>query len=285
MKSFERSHRGRGFLSAIVSLLILLLIIAGIAYYFRNRGTPIKQAIYSVKETSEDLATTSKVKTALSLSKHLSAFDIGVSTNKGEVTLTGQVPSQETKSLAGSIVQDTSGVKQVHNNLSINPAVQRNPEAERLVERVADLEVKTLVTDALLKSPELKDKHIDVAVKNRVVSLSGTVETLAQKYAAEQIARGVDGVQAVANNLTPTSSQSSSETADDKLSKRVEFELYSTKAISLNSVQIKSHNGIVTLTGSVPSMAEKLLAEKVAQTVEGVKRIVNDLTVGERTER
>jgi hyperosmotically inducible protein len=285
MRSFEQSDRGRGFLSAIVGLLIILIIIGGLAYYFRSRDTPIKQAFYSVKETSEDLATTSKVKTALSLSKHLSAFDIGVSTNKGEVTLTGQVPSQETKSLAGSIVQDTSGVRQVHNNLSINPAVQRNPEAERLVERVADLEVKTLVTDAFQKNPELKDKRIDVTVKNRVVSLSGMVDTLAQKYAAEQIARGVDGVQGVTNNLTPTSSQSSSETTNDKLSKRVEFELYSTKAVSLNNVQIQSHNGVVTLTGSVPSMAEKLLAEKVAQSVEGVRRVVNDLTVAERIEK
>jgi len=282
MRFFVRCQKGRGFLSAIVSLLVVLLIIGGLAYYFRSRDTPIKQAFYSVKETSEDLATTSKVKTALSLSKHLSALDIGVSTSKGEVTLTGQVPSQETKSLAGSIVQDTSGVRQVHNNLSINPAVQRNPEAQRLVERVADLEVKTLVTDALLKSPELKDKHIDVTVKNRVVSLSGTVDTVTQKYATEQIARGVDGVQGVVNNLTATSSQSASETIDDKLSKRVGFELYSTKAISLNSVQIQSHNGTVTLTGSVPSMAEKLLAEKVTQTVEGVRKVVNDLTVAEK---
>jgi len=282
MRFFVRCQKGRGFLSAIVSLLVVLLIIGGLAYYFRSRDTPIKQAFYSVKETSEDLATTSKVKTALSLSKHLSAFDIGVSTSKGAVTLTGQVPSQERLSLAGSIVQDTSGVRQVHNNLSINPAVQRNPEAQRLVERVADLEVKTLVTDALLKSPELKDKHIDVTVKNRVVSLSGTVDTVTQKYATEQIARGVDGVQGVVNNLTATSSQSASETIDDKLSKRVEFELYSTKAISLNSVQIQSHNGTVTLTGSVPSMAEKLLAEKVTQTVEGVRKVVNDLTVAEK---
>jgi hyperosmotically inducible periplasmic protein len=285
MKSFEPSHRGRGIFSAIVGLLVVLLIIGGLAYYFRNRGTPIKQAFYSVKETSEDLATTSKVKTALALSKHLSAFDIDVSTEKGEVTLTGQVPSQETKSLAGAIVQDTSGVRQVHNNLSVNPAVQRNPEAERLGERVADLEVKTLVTDALLKSPDLKDKRIEVAVKNRVVNLSGTVETLAQKYAAEQIARGVDGVQAVTNHLTATSSQATSESADDKLSKRVEFELYSTKAVSLTGVQIQSHNGTVTLTGSVPSQAEKLLAEKVAQTVEGVRKVVNDLTVAERIEK
>src|SRR5262245_51382991 len=99
MRYFQQSQSGRGFLSAIVGLRVVLLIIGGLVYYFRNRGTPIKEAFYSVKETSEDLATTSKVKTALSLSKHLSAFDIGVSTNKGEVTLTGQVPSQETKSL------------------------------------------------------------------------------------------------------------------------------------------------------------------------------------------
>jgi osmotically-inducible protein OsmY len=73
------------------------------------------------------------------------------------------------------------------------------------------------------------------------------------------------------------------ESADDKLARRVEFELYSTKAIPLKTVQVHADNGIVTLTGTVSSRAEKLLAEKTAKSVEGVRRVVNSLAAPEET--
>ena len=79
------------------------------------------------------------------------------------------------------------------------------------------------------------------------------------------------------NNLKVTSPTSA--TPEDKLAKRVEFELYSTKAFSLNTLQIHSLDGTVTLAGSVGTRAEKLLAEKIAQSVNGVRKVVNNLSV------
>jgi osmotically-inducible protein OsmY len=61
----------------------------------------------------------------------------------------------------------------------------------------------------------------------------------------------------------------------------VEFELYSTKAIPLKTVQVHADNGVVSLTGTVSSHAEKLLAEKTAKTVEGVRKVVNSLAAPE----
>ena len=168
-------------------------------------------------------------------------------------------------------------MKQVHNNLGINPTAERNPESERLGERVADLEVKTVVGDALSKSPELKDKHIDVQVKNRFVTLGGALDTPAQKYSAEQITWQVSGVKGVMNNTSVTDTQAAPETADEKLARRVEFELYSTRAVSLKNMQIHVNNGTATLTGDARSRAERLLAEKIAQSVEGVRKVVNNL--------
>jgi osmotically-inducible protein OsmY len=79
------------------------------------------------------------------------------------------------------------------------------------------------------------------------------------------------------DNLTATNARTNPESPDEKLAHRVEFELYSTKAISLKTVQILANNGTVTLTGNVSSRAEKLLAEKTAQSVEGVRKVVNSL--------
>jgi len=277
MKNLESSKAGRSFGTLLAAALLLVAVIAGGSYYFYSRSPSLQNALRSFKESSQDTATTSKVRTALLLSKHVSPFDIKVETSRGKVTLTGQVPSEEIKAVAGAIAQDTSGAQQVRNELTINPATGRNPEAERLSGRIADLEIRTIVSNALLQSAELRDQRIETQVDKCVVTLRGTVETPNQKHAAEQIAWQAPGVQGVTNNLAVTNAQATPESADEKLARRVEFELYSTKAISLKTVQIHADGGTVTLTGSVATRAEKLLAEKVAQEVEGVRKVVNNL--------
>jgi hyperosmotically inducible periplasmic protein len=276
----RNSERGSG--RAIVVLALLVLVV-GVVYFISTRNSSVQNAFSSIKESTEDAATTSRVRTALLLSKHASPFDIKVGTSQGEVTLEGQVPSEQVKTVAGAIAQDTSSVKQVHNNLSVNATTERNADREHLGERVADLEIQTLVTDALSKNTDLAEKHIATVVKNRTVALNGTVQNTNQKYAAEQIAWQVPGVQGLTDNLNVADAQAMPESADDKLARRVEFELYSTKAIPLKTVQIHADKGVITLTGTVLSRAEKLLAEKTAKSVEGVHSVVNSLAAPEET--
>jgi hyperosmotically inducible protein len=280
LKSSRNSERGS---AKPIIVLVLLVLVVGAVYFVLTRNSSVQNAFSSLKESTQDAATTSKVRTALLLSKHVSPFDIKVETIQGEVTLEGQVPSEQLKTVAGAIAQDTASVKQVHNNLSVNPSTERNPDREHLGERVADLEIQTLVTDALSKNADLAEKHIATVVKNRSVALNGTVQTTNQKYAAEQIAWQVPGVQGLSDNLSVADPEAAPESADDKLAHRVEFELYSTKAIPLKTVQIHADNGVVTLTGTVSSRAEKLLAEKTAKSVEGVHKVVNSLAALEET--
>jgi hyperosmotically inducible protein len=275
MKTFENARREKGGAGLAVLLLLAAVLIGGVIIYARSPS--LQQTVHSVKESTQDAATTSKVHTALLLSKQASPYDIKVATKEGKVMLTGQVPSQEIKMLAGAIGQDVSGVKEVQNQLVVNPTMERDSDAQRLGARVMDLEIKTMINDAISGNQDLKDKQIQTQVADRTVTLNGTVDTPDQKYAVEHLS-WVSGVQRVVNNLAVTNPQVKPETADEKLARRVEFELYSTGAIPLSQVQIQSQNGTVTLTGSVGSRAEKLLAEKVAQTVEGVHSVVNDLT-------
>jgi hyperosmotically inducible protein len=273
-------RRGR-FSGVVLAILVLVIVVGGVMLYRSPRATPLREMLRSFKDTSQDAATTSKVKTALLLSKNVSAFDIATTTSRGVVSLTGEVPSDETRKLAGAIAQDTSGVAQVENNLVVNPGAGRNPGMANLGDRIADLEVKTIVIDRLAQSPDLKDKRIGVQVSKQIVTLDGALDTSAQKRAAEQIALQAPGVQNVVSQLTVADGAAAAESVDDRLARRVEFELYSTKAVSLKMVQIRSQDGTVILSGSVPSRAEKLLAERVAQSVEGVKKVVNNLNTQE----
>ncbi|HEX5525343.1 MAG TPA: BON domain-containing protein [Pedococcus sp.] len=280
MKS-SRHERGRITVGTI-TVLVLIVLIGGVLWvYSSSRGASIRDTFRSVKDTSQDSATTTKVKTALLLSKHVSAFDTMVSSSRGEVTLTGEVPTEEIKRLAAAIAQDTSGVTTVRNNLTVNPGTGANPEVASIGDRVADLEIKTLVTDQLAQAAELKDERITVQVTKGRVVLDGTVGSPTQRRAADRIALLVPGVQELTSNLIVSSAASGPESPDDRLARRVEFELYATKAVALKDVQIRSQDGSVFLGGTVGSRAEKLLAERVTRSVPGVAKVVNNLSAPE----
>jgi hyperosmotically inducible protein len=278
-KSLHES--GRATIGAIIVVVLIVLIAGGLWTYSSRRAAGVRDTLRLVKDTSQDTATTTKVKTALLLSKHVSAFDTTVATARGEVTLSGEVPTEEVKGLAAAIARDTTGVSAVHNNLTVNPGVGANPEAASIGDRVADLEIKTLVTDHLAQSAELQNEHITVQVSKRRVSLDGTVDSAVQRRVADRIALLVPGVVELTSNLTVTSVAGTPESPDDKLAHRVEFELYATKAVALKEVQVRSQDGSVYLSGMVGSRAEKLLAERVTQSVEGVKKVVNNLSAWE----
>lgn len=79
-------------------------------------------------------------------------------------------------------------------------------EAKRLGRKIGagaeDGWLWTKTRTALATTDDLRDSTINVDVENGVVTLSGTVANQAQKTKAEQVARGIDGVKSVKNNLT-----------------------------------------------------------------------------------
>jgi osmotically-inducible protein OsmY len=267
-----------------IVFLVLILIVIGGGYYYYKSGWPKPSWAASLFSSSADTATTAKVKAAFGLSKRVSAYDIGVSTNAGVVTLTGKAPSEDVKSLASEIARDTEGVKEVDNQIEVNPGAQPTTESVR----VEDLEIRSALLEAFARSPELGGKTINVKVENRIVTLTGAVDTTAQKNGAEQAARAIDGVAGVSNELTVANPQAATEppaptpTAADAgadLAKRVKFELYETDAFDTLSMTVTAEDGTVTLSGSVRTRAEQLLAERVAQAAPGVKKVINQLKV------
>ena len=95
----HKKYEKGGAIAWLLSLIVLLILIGVVVYavYHRNWQADsdsgrreVNQAIASVKDASENAILTSKVKTALALSKHVSAFDINVDTNDGIVTLKGK---------------------------------------------------------------------------------------------------------------------------------------------------------------------------------------------------
>ena len=64
-----------------------------------------------------------------------------------------------------------------------------------------DSQLRQDVTDELAFQPNINEAEIGVAVKDGVVTLSGTVGSFVQKRAAELCAERVNGVRALADDL------------------------------------------------------------------------------------
>jgi hyperosmotically inducible protein len=274
----------------LLSVLVLLLLIGIVLYAVSSenwRATDVngdvRDALASVRDASDNAVITSKVKTALALSKHVSAFDISVDTEDGVVTLKGRVPSEENRRIAEEIARDTSGVKQVRNQLTVDSSARPNPEMARLSTRISDLELRTHLADIYAKDPILKHDDISTDVRDGTVTLEGDVDSTAEKQAAESRAWHIGEVKDVHNNLK-VQGQTEGEQPKDQLAKRVEFELYASRAFDLQGIQIHSNQGVVVLDGQVRSTAEKLLAEKLAQEVDGVKSVRDNLSIAPTTE-
>ena len=69
---------------------------------------------------------------------------------------------------------------------------------------------------ALLTTSDLRDSTINVDVVNDVVTLRGSVANAAQKAKAEQVAKGIDGVKSVKNQLSVAPNDSVTNTSGNK---------------------------------------------------------------------
>lgn len=137
---------------------------------------------------------------------------------------------------------------------------------------------------ALLADEKVDSTDVSVATKGGVITLRGKVATDEAKQAAEADAMKIEGAKKVVNHLVvvPTTAQNVVERKDDEIVKDVESRLKTDPSLKKASIAVRSDNGIVTLTGDVPSLKMSLRASEKARQVAGVHAVRNELTVKEQ---
>ncbi len=121
---------------------------------------------------------------------------MSVTTNRGAVTLRGNVATDEAKQAAEADAMTVEGAKGVVNHLVVVPNTTQS-----LVERKDDEIVKD-VEGRLRQDQGLKKTGIDVRSDTGIVTLTGNVPSLKMSLRASEQARQVAGVRAVRNELT-----------------------------------------------------------------------------------
>ncbi len=142
-----------------------------------------------------DLRITTAIKMKYVGDERVPALAVNVDTRQGVVTLFGSVPSEEAKRGAEELAKEVDGVTQVVNALHVVP------ENDQKVVAARDEEIEGQVKQRIEGDPRLKEQEIAVEVENGLVRLSGTVATQSDRITAVFLARAVDGVHSVKNDL------------------------------------------------------------------------------------
>lgn len=144
----------------------------------------------------DDTVITTSVKSALLANPEIKSFDLKVETRKGEVQLSGFVDSQAQIDQASSVARGIAGVEKVLNNVAIKGA------PTTVGNTVDDGIVTTRVKAALINDETIKSLDIAVITRKGEVMLSGYVDNQQQLDRALVVARGVEGVVAVNNEMS-----------------------------------------------------------------------------------
>jgi len=130
----------------------------------------------------------------------------------------------------------------------------------------------------LTKDNDLKNNRIAVSVENSVATLKGTVDTSGEKARAEELAH-VDGIVRVDNELDVGSKNVGTALTDTALTTKLKTELLADDQLKHSDISVTTNNGVVILTGTVPTQAESDHASAVVQKADGVKTVSNKLRV------
>jgi osmotically-inducible protein OsmY len=142
----------------------------------------------------------------------------------------------------------------------------------------SDTQLQKDVLDELTWEPTVSEKEIGVSVKDGVVTLSGYVQSFAQKRAAEHAVARVAGVRAVAEDIQvklPTSRQRS----DTEIAHAAINALKWDTEVPDELIKTKVENGWITLEGAVEFFYLKNAAERCVRFLNGVKGVTNLVSV------
>ena len=253
---------------------------------------------------------TTKIQAQYFVNPEIKPWNIDVTTSgAGVVTLEGKVDSAEDKAEAVRIASGTEGVTRVEDRLKVDRDAGRDtaatretePRAARETGAAGDVEPPDAWLTAKIQSKyfidtDVKGRRIDVDTQNGVVTLTGSVGSEAERRQAVALARNTDGVREVKDQLRLDALVRERETGarteegqpratgierpDAWVTTKIQAQYFLDDEVKGHQINVDTSKGVVTLKGFVDTAQQKQEAEQIARETEGVRRVVNQLTVG-----
>jgi osmotically-inducible protein OsmY len=218
-----------------------------------------------INETRSDDQIKKAVKDAFLYDPRVFSLNPDVYVDNGTVTLVGLVNNLRAKKAAKQDARNVIGVWRVKNHLKVRPP--NVPSNGELVKRVGT---------ALTLNPLVNRFEINIRATAGRVYLSGDVTTSFEKNEAERVAENVKGVIEVINNINYPDTWNWK--SDKEIRENVKDELFWSPFVDEDQVNVSVFDGVVTLTGNVETLSERMAAEENAYE-GGARKVKNKLTV------
>lgn len=195
----------------------------------------------------------------------VNATGIGVSVERGIVSLTGHVGSYAELFAAEKAVKRIKGVRGYAQDIEVRlaPATESDTGIAAKIANIIDWDV-TVPKGA-----------VQVKVQNGVVTLTGQVEWAYQRTAAETGLRRLAGVRSLSNLITVKPRVQAGD-----IKRRIEEALDRRADAASDAVTVTVKDGKVFLDGRVPTWAERETVEHAAWAAPGVTAVEDRTTIG-----
>jgi hyperosmotically inducible periplasmic protein len=122
-------------------------------------------------------------------------------------------------------------------------------------------------------------KNVQVSVANGVVTLTGSVDVVAEKFSADQKTHHAKGVGAVDNKIDVNAAEISDQQLQAKVSKAVTYDLWGNVPVQFQAISVEVQNGVVTLGGHAAGPVAAADAFAVVANTKGVRDVINNIQV------
>jgi osmotically-inducible protein OsmY len=214
---------------------------------------------------TDDTRLEANVLAELAWDPKVDATHVGVSVDKGVVTLMGHVDSFAQKYAAERAVRRVRGVRAIAQEIEVRlPAHKKRADDE-----IAERAVKILAWDA-----DVPADRVQVKVERGYVTLTGEVDWNHQKAEIERVVRKLSGVTGIRNAIVVIPKLSSVDVRD-----RIRHALERDAAVEASRISVTTVGSKVVLTGTAHGYAERDAIERAAWSAPGVTGVEDHITV------
>lgn len=218
-------------------------------------------------EAVADVAIQEDVLAELEWDPKVQVTEVGVTVEKGVVTLNGTVETAAEKMAAERAASRIAGVRAVANEIIV----------KRLGSGPTDTDIAIAAAAALERNRAIPPGRIAIEVTGGGhVTLRGQVDWQFQRADATEAIRHLAGVRTVTNLITiqPQARANAWEIQSD-----IERAFLRHAQLDAEQIQVQVDGGHVTLTGTARSFAERRVAEEAAWRAHGVTQVTNKIRV------
>jgi osmotically-inducible protein OsmY len=192
--------------------------------------------------------------------------EIGVGVDRGIVTLSGTVSSYAKRVAAAEATHRVAGVLDVANDI-----VAALPGTSM----ITDTDIASAIRSELQWNVFIPAEQIRTTVSKGWVTLEGTVEMVGQREEAEKAIRNLEGICGITNNITVRRQKIDAGTVKSAIEEALERRAEREAA----RIGVEVHDCIVTLTGRVHSVRERMAVVGAAGQAPGIEAVIDNLHI------